>query len=156
MTENTIREDDDVYALDSGLVDAVLAAVDEGSQSSLLLLFENLHEADIADILEQIGKEDRRRLIHLWGDHMDGEVLSELEEGVRDEVMAEEFYSMGDNPGDHFLVFGISDALKLSKKIGVQRRKAQRRWRGSFGRLTALFWAIVSVNELGTTRGTCT
>ncbi len=89
MPENTIREDDDVYALGSGLVDAVLAAVDEGSQSALLLLFEDLHEADIADLLEQIGKDDRRRLVRLWGDHVDGEVLSELEEGARDEIMAD-------------------------------------------------------------------
>lgn len=89
MTENTIREEDDVYALDTGLVDAVLAAVNEGSQPALLGLFEDLHEADIADLLEQIGSDDRRRLIRLWGDHMDGEVLPELEEGVRDEVLAE-------------------------------------------------------------------
>ncbi len=89
MPENTIREDEDVYALGSGLVDAVLAAVEEGSQSALLLLFEDLHEADIADLLEQIGTEDRRRLVRLWGDHVDGEVLSELEEGVRDEVIAD-------------------------------------------------------------------
>lgn len=89
MTENTIREEEDVYALDTGLVDAVLAAVYANSQSALLELFEDLHEADIADLLEQIGSDDRRRLIHLWGEHMDGEVLPELEEGVRDEVLAE-------------------------------------------------------------------
>lgn len=89
MTENTIREDEDVYALDTGLVDAVLAAVGKGSQPALLELFEDLHEADIADLLEQIGSDDRRRLIRLWGEHMDGEVLPELEEGVRDEVLAE-------------------------------------------------------------------
>jgi len=89
MPDNIIREDKDVYALGFGLVDAVLGAVDEGSQSALLLLFEDLHEADIADLLEQIGAVDRRRLIRLWGDHVDGEVLSELEEGVRDEIMAE-------------------------------------------------------------------
>lgn len=89
MTENTIREDEDVYALNTGLIDSVLAAVESGSQSALLLLFEDLHEADIADLLEQIGSDDRRQLIRLWGDHMDGEVLSELEEGVRNEVMAD-------------------------------------------------------------------
>lgn len=78
---------DDVYALDTGLVDKVLAAVMAGSQSDLLLLFEDLHEADIADILEQISADERRNLIRLWGDHVDGEVLTELEEGVRNEIM---------------------------------------------------------------------
>ena len=90
MTDKSfLDENGDIYALDTGLVDAVLAAVDEGVQSSLLQLFEPLHEADIADLLEQITSEDRRRLIRLWGDHVDGDVLTELEEGVRDEVMAE-------------------------------------------------------------------
>ena len=90
MTDNSFHdENDDVYALDTGLVNAVLAAVEEGSQPALLLIFEDLHEADIADVLEQITSEDRRRLIRLWGDHVDGDVLTELEEGVRDEIMAE-------------------------------------------------------------------
>ncbi len=78
---------EDVYALETGLVEKVLAAVDAGSQVDLLLLFEDLHEADIADLLEQIGKEDRLNLIRLWGDKIDAEVLTELEEGFRDEIM---------------------------------------------------------------------
>jgi len=88
MTENTIREStDDAYALKTDLVGAVLAAIEEDSQLTLLQLFEDLHEADIADLIEQIGAEHRRRLVLLWGDHVDGDVLSELEEGVRDEIM---------------------------------------------------------------------
>ena len=88
MTENTARENaDDAYALNTGLVEAVLAAIEEDSQSSLLQLFENLHEADIADLIEQIDSEYRRRLVLLWGHHVDGGVLSELEESVRDEIM---------------------------------------------------------------------
>lgn len=80
---------DDVYALDTGLVEKVLVTVEAGSQPDLLLLFEDLHQADIADLLEQISVEERRRLIRLWGDHVDGEVLTELEEGVRNEIMDE-------------------------------------------------------------------
>lgn len=92
MTDNFTNTDElieDVYALETGLIETVLAAVESGSQSALLLLFEDLHEADIADLLEQITSEDRRRLVRLWGDHVDGDVLTELEEGVRDEIMAE-------------------------------------------------------------------
>lgn len=78
---------EDVYALNTSLVSGVLTALETGSQSDLLVLFEDLHEADIADLIEQISTEDRRRLIRLWGDRVDGDVLSELEEGVRDEIM---------------------------------------------------------------------
>ncbi len=88
MPETIIESTEDIYALDSALIPRVLATLDTGTQSDLLLLFEGLHEADIADLLEQISPDDRRRLIRLWGDRVDGGVLSELEEGVRDEIMA--------------------------------------------------------------------
>ncbi len=80
-------EKDDLYAINRDIVEDVLKAVEADSQSDLLAIFQDLHEADIADILEQITPEDRRRVMRLWGDHVDGEVLTELEEGVRDDIM---------------------------------------------------------------------
>jgi len=50
-------------------------------------LLEPLHEADIADLLEQIGRAERQALVVLWGERLDGAVLSELDEGVRDDVL---------------------------------------------------------------------
>ena len=88
MTEE-IEDIDDAYALEPDLIDKVLRAVEEDSQSELLLAFDGLHDADIADLLEQLHTEDRRAVIRLWGDHLDAGVLSELEEGVRDKIMAE-------------------------------------------------------------------
>ncbi len=80
---------DDAYALDSGLIEQVLLAVEHQSQPELLTIFAELHEADIADLLEQLHSEDRRAVIQLWGDELDAGVLTELEAGVRDEIMAE-------------------------------------------------------------------
>ncbi len=88
MTEHTHdfpNEDD--YGLNVSLVEAVRAAVSNGAQQQLIALLEPLHGADIADILEQISPSEREALLTLWGREIDGEVLSELEEGVRDEVM---------------------------------------------------------------------
>ena len=88
MTEQTHdfpAEED--YGLNVSLVEAVLETVEQGSQQQLLGLLEPLHEADIADILEQISPSEREALLTLWGKEIDGEVLSELEEGLRDEVM---------------------------------------------------------------------
>ena len=88
MTEqaHTFPAEED-YGLNVSLVDAVLETVKQGSQQQLLSLLEPLHEADIADILEQISPSERVAMLTLWGKEIDGEVLSELEEGVRDEVM---------------------------------------------------------------------
>lgn len=80
-------------AADEGLtaetVREVLAAVEAGEHDRLVALLEPLHEADVADLLEQISRPERKALIGLWGRELDGWVLSELEEGVRDEVVAE-------------------------------------------------------------------
>ena len=75
--------------LDHERVEAILAAVEAGEHDRLVDLLEPLHEADIADLLEQISRSDRRALILLWGVKLDGSVLSELEEGVRDEILEE-------------------------------------------------------------------
>jgi magnesium transporter len=62
-------------------------AVDTNDQPLLLEQLEPLHAADIADLLEQINAFDRRRLILLLGDEFDGDILSELDEGLREEVL---------------------------------------------------------------------
>ena len=79
-----IEED---FGLNVTLVDAVREVVEQGSQQQLISLLEPLHEADIADILEQISPSEREAMLVLWGRELDGGVLSELEEGVRDEVL---------------------------------------------------------------------
>jgi magnesium transporter len=71
------------------VVEAVLAAVEAGEHDRLVALLDPLHEADVADLLEQISRPERKALIALWGKQLDGYVLSELEEGVRDEILAE-------------------------------------------------------------------
>ena len=88
-------------ALSRETVDAVLEAVEADDHDALVALLEPLHEADIADLLEQISRAERQALIGLWGVQLDGEVLAELEEGVRDEIVAE--------LPDHILAAAVQD-----------------------------------------------
>ncbi len=90
-TEAEAREpapDEDVYALDARTVAAVREAVEAGESERLALLMEPMHAADIADLLEQLDGGERRKLVGLYGREFDGEILSELEEGVRADVIA--------------------------------------------------------------------
>jgi magnesium transporter len=84
---DTEERDDDAFGLDPEVVSAVRDAVERGDAAGVSALLDPLHAADIADILEQIGPEDRRALVAVWSGEIDGEVLSELEEGVREEVI---------------------------------------------------------------------
>ena len=78
----------DEYALDPELVAAVMESVDAGDRVGVLALIADLHVADLADLTEQIDSDHRRRFIELaWAD-IDNELLVEVEEGVRDEILA--------------------------------------------------------------------
>ena len=76
------------YALDNRLVAAVLEALEVEDGERLLTLIEPLHSADIADLLEQVSGAERREILLLAPRIVDGEVLSDLEEGLREEVIA--------------------------------------------------------------------
>jgi len=74
--------------LDFRRVSAVLDAVEAGNVARIAGLMEPLHAADIADVLEQISGADRRALLALWSVGIDGEVLSEIDDAIREEVIA--------------------------------------------------------------------
>ena len=80
--------EDGSYKLERSDVTEVLGAVDRGDQGLLTMLMDPMHPADIADLLEQISTSERRNLIHLYDREFDGEILSELDESIRDEVIA--------------------------------------------------------------------
>jgi len=77
----------DAYALDDSLRGALRQAVDMGEVAVIDALMEPLHPADIADLLEQVSAGERAAWLGLWSKGIDGEVLSELEWGLREEVI---------------------------------------------------------------------
>lgn len=79
--------EDGAYELDQRMVAAILDAVETGDRARLTRLMEPLHAADIADLLEQIDSDERARLVRLYDTGFDGDILSELEEGVREEIL---------------------------------------------------------------------
>ncbi len=87
--ENTDHHEhsDKAYALESGLVEQILLAVDLQDYPLLTNLLEPFHAADIADLLEQISGGERRAFLGMWQSDIDADVLSELSEGVREEVI---------------------------------------------------------------------
>ncbi|EDM71759.1 hypothetical protein RAZWK3B_20441 [Roseobacter sp. AzwK-3b] len=87
LAETEADREDTSYALNPQAVARIIYAVDIGDRALFLQEMSALHPADIADLLEQINAFDRRRLIELYGSDFDGDVLSELDEGLRQEVI---------------------------------------------------------------------
>ncbi len=82
-----VPEDDDDFRLPARLFDDVLDAVEAEDAPALNGLLDPLHPADIADLLEQIEKRDRRALLALWKGGIDGDILSELDDNLREEII---------------------------------------------------------------------
>jgi magnesium transporter len=68
-------------------VDRVLDAVDDGDLDEVYRLVEPLHEADIADLLELTPSERRGVLAISLGDLMSAEVLAEVNDYVREDII---------------------------------------------------------------------
>src|SRR6056297_3176518 len=79
--------DENAYALNPQSIARIMYAVDIQDREQLWAEMEPLHAADIADLLEQLNAFDRRRLIDLYGTEFDGDVLTELDESIREEVL---------------------------------------------------------------------
>ena len=82
-----LDDDRDAYALDDSLRAQLRRAVSAENVDAIDALMEPLHPADIADILEQISSGERAALLALWSRGIDGEVLSELDWSIREDIL---------------------------------------------------------------------
>ncbi len=80
-------ETEDDYALRDRVVADAVDATEAGDKARLIEVLEPLHPADIADLLEQVDADDRTAMLDLAGDYIDGEILTEIDEDIRDEVV---------------------------------------------------------------------
>lgn len=89
MADTLFDQDDqeEDFALDRSLVDEVRLALATADKTRLEDLFEPLHAADLADLLEQVDHGERREILLLARDVFDGEILSELDESLREEAI---------------------------------------------------------------------
>ncbi len=82
-----VERDEDHHPLNRQLISRIMYALETGDREMLWAEMAPLHAADIADLLEQSNAYDRRRLIALYGQEFDGDILSELDESIREEVI---------------------------------------------------------------------
>ncbi|WP_380875642.1 magnesium transporter MgtE [Sphingomonas sp. DBB INV C78] len=84
VPETSLDEDD---RMKPEFVSSVLAHVEAGDDEGVRTLVAPLHPADIADLFELVPGDMRRPLAAAISDMLDGDVLSEMNEWVRDELI---------------------------------------------------------------------
>jgi len=77
---------EDLLGLSPERARAVHEALDAGLVPHVLALVRPLHYAEVADLLEQLDSDRRRKLVDALRPHFTPEILPELDETVRDEV----------------------------------------------------------------------
>lgn len=78
---------EDEFELSKRDVAAVRTAIDEGDGAALDSLLEPMHAADIADLIEQLPPPQRREFVNLYSGEIDGEILTEIDDSIRDEII---------------------------------------------------------------------
>ncbi|MGZ5850360.1 MAG: magnesium transporter [Methyloceanibacter sp.] len=78
---------DEEGALRPDFLNAVETALEAGDSARVRELTLNLHEADLADLIQLLRPEQREPLIEALGRDFNAAALSELDEGVRDQVL---------------------------------------------------------------------
>ncbi|WP_420347564.1 magnesium transporter [Pelagibius sp.] len=77
----------DSYGISADLVRTVSEALERGDEAEARRVATDLHEADLADLLENLDRDDRPRLIQILGGDFDLEVLTYLDSSLREEIL---------------------------------------------------------------------
>jgi len=83
----TETPEEEAFGITDRLVSDVLDAVERGDGAFLSEVLDPMHAADVAHLLEQIDTRDRRALLIAWPGGLEGDILSELDEDLRQEVI---------------------------------------------------------------------
>lgn len=103
-----------------GLFDAVAAALEAGDAAAVRQLIAVRDPAGVADLMAQLGAEQRAALLVALGDRLDPEVLSNLDEALRDQVVG----ALGpDQLAGMIARLETDDALYLIEDLDEGRRR---------------------------------
>lgn len=82
-----IPEEEEAFGITDKFVSDIMDAVDAGAEEAVTELLEPLHPADVAHLIEQLDGKDRRDFLRVWPGGIEGEIISELDDNLREEVI---------------------------------------------------------------------
>ena len=80
-------DEEELYGPSEELLENVAAALAEGDIPQVETLIEDLHPADVADLIEHLEPDERKLFVDITRHVIEPETISHLEETVRDEVV---------------------------------------------------------------------
>lgn len=87
LSDDSLKtESHELYGASDDLKERTLTALSQGDEAPLFALLEEEHAADIADLIRVLKTDERRLFLETVRFQLPSEVLSELDESIRDEV----------------------------------------------------------------------
>src|SRR5690606_15087053 len=80
-------DEEELYGPSEELLENASAALAEGDIPQVETLIEDLHPADVADLIEHLAPEERKLFVEITRHVIEAETISHLDETVRDEVV---------------------------------------------------------------------
>ncbi len=120
LADKASGQDEAIFPLTPEMVREVAHALDADRGDIARQIVEDLHSADIADLTEQLPEEFRSDLLSALGAEQAGEVLSEVEEAVRDSLLK------GMNTqdvADAVATLDSDDAVYVLEDLGYKRQR---------------------------------
>ncbi|MBP6951506.1 MAG: magnesium transporter [Alphaproteobacteria bacterium] len=85
--EQSRNENESLYGVSQDTIRALEEALSEGEESRVERLIQPLHEADVATVIEYLSPHLRHCLVEILRPRFDPDILTHLDETVRDEVV---------------------------------------------------------------------
>ena len=87
MVDDINDIEEEAFGITDRVIAEVLEAVAAQDTDRVDAILDPLHAADIAHLIELIDARDRRDLLAVWKGGMDGDILSELNESLREQII---------------------------------------------------------------------
>ncbi|MXN64116.1 magnesium transporter [Stappia sp. GBMRC 2046] len=153
---------DDEGRIDTAFLEEIEAAVAERDAEAVRRLAGNLHEADVADLIEALSEDERPELVRLMGDDFDFASLTEVDEAIRLKLLEtlpkdavieaigeldsdDAVYILEDlEPEDQAAILSrlsVSDRVQLQRSLDYPEETAGRRMQTDFIAIPP-FWTV--------------
>ena len=87
MTEHVDIPEEEAFGITDKFVSDMMVAVDANDENEVIRILEPLHPADVAHLIEQLDPRDRRNFLTVWPGGIEGDIISELDDSLREEVI---------------------------------------------------------------------
>ena len=109
------------YGLGSDMVSKVIELLDQDEFGQVRAIVGEMHDADEADLIEQIDPDHRRQLVDCLSPNIDAEVFVHLRPSIRDELVE---YLPADDIARTIAKLESDDAIELIQGISEDRQQA--------------------------------